>query len=196
MEKDSAESLQVSNMEKLQTLLIQCGAPLEMWGLGKAKTVEHLLKEVEDGESVLSVSENGELVRTVSSVWLDVFAVDRDGGRWYLREDRQVFNDEERRERRRELSTSLGEKMMPGEDVEEAVYRALEEELKITDVEQFTYKGNVQTTRPSNSYPGLISIHDVHEVRVELGAGSFDPNGYKEEQEDKTTYFVWEPATP
>jgi hypothetical protein len=97
MEKDSAESLQVSNMEKLQTLLIQCGAPLEMWGLGKAKTVEHLLKEVEDGESVLSVSENGELVRTVSSVWLDVFAVDRDGGRWYLREDRQVFNDEERR---------------------------------------------------------------------------------------------------
>jgi hypothetical protein len=73
---------------------------------------------------------------------------------------------------------------------------AVEEELKITDVEQFTYKGNVQTTRPSNSYPGLISIHDVHEVRVELGAGSFDPNGYKEEQEDKTTYFVWEPATP
>jgi hypothetical protein len=190
MEKYQEVRIAPNTIEDLERLLADCGVPIEEWGQGAAKTTHHLLEEVRAGETELSVTSEGELERRVSVLWLDVLSAD---GSWHLLEEKQVFKDG--RERRRKLSSSLGEKMTPGEGVEEATYRALAEELGVTGVEQLDYLGNEQTTHTPDSYPGLSSHYDTHTVRVHLSPESYDPAGYREVQKDKTTYFVWEPVT-
>lgn len=48
------------------------------------------------------------------------------------------------------------------------------------------------TVHESSSYPGLIAFYTVHTFNTILGEQEFNPEGYIEEQEDKTTYFIWE----
>lgn len=47
-------------------------------------------------------------------------------------------------------------------------------------------------TLDSPSYPGLRSVYTKHNAEVQVNSSDFRQDGYKEEQSDKTTYFVWE----
>ena len=44
------------------------------WGLGGSKTVDQLIEELQQRESVLELGDDGELVRRVDGVGVDVFA--------------------------------------------------------------------------------------------------------------------------
>ena len=176
--------------EELIALLRRHRVPLETWGTGDAKTLDHLLKELAAGECALSV-QDGRIIRYAEGAVIDVYCNGPDGS-LKLVEDRQVFRDG--RTKRRNLDTSIGEKMTPAEDPESAARRALAEELGITAPLVVTAlhtrrKGPV----PSVAFPGLTTIYDMHAFAVTLPRELVRPE-YVEEQEDKSTYFVWKTA--
>ncbi len=161
------------------------------WGAGSAKGFSDLLKEIQEGESVLAVSAQGELARELRVLRLDVFCRFESGDTYRLKEDRQEFKDG--RVRTRPMSTSLGEKLKPDELPEEAVARALFEELGIqASHEALEFTGSSESTLDSPSYPGLPSHYVYYDYVVYIDPREFDPQGYREIQSDKTNYFTWQ----
>ncbi len=178
-------------MEKRELLdfLTKHGIPFWQWGTGKSKTVEHLLFEINSGETVLYEEENGNVVRSASGAALNIYH--QDGKRILkLEEEKQVFRDG--RERRRNLETSIGEKMKNGETPEGAAYRALKEELGIS--EKLALEAGpaiVKGPVTSESFPGLKTIYIIFIYDCFLPDHFYKSEGYREEQKDKTSYFVW-----
>lgn len=177
--------------ERAAALLTSNRIPLDRWGTGEAKTLDHLVTELIDGECRLEVHD-GRIVRYAQGAVVDVYC-DGPRGRLKLVEDRQVFADG--RTKRRNLDTSIGEKMKPGEDPRDAANRAITEELGITAP---LFVAPLGTRRkgpvPSVAFPGLTTIYDMHVFAVTLPPELVRSEGYVEHQPDKTTYFVWEPA--
>lgn len=176
--------------EELSKMLTDAKIPVEQWGIGKAKTLEHLLQEINSGESELLPDPIVGCLRTLKVAMIDVCY--RGAGRCKtLHEERQVFVDG--RERRRNLDSSLGEKMHSNEKPADVARRALNEELGIDD-EALVFLSIDEFTRgpeESPSYPGLQSIYKMFRFQVDLPDNHFRPEGYSEVAPDKTTYFVW-----
>jgi len=176
--------------KELLSLLQAYNIPLNEWGVGKAKTFEHLLSELESGEAEIVESKVG-LLRSSQGAILTVFYTDGIST-WRLKEDRQVFKDG--REKRRDLGNemSIGEKMHREEDPVEAAYRALREELSITERVELHVKPH-KTKGPvaSESYPGLMTYYTMNVFEVFLPKHLYKPEGYIERQKDKTNYYVW-----
>ncbi len=170
-------------------LLKQCGVPYENWGKGTSKTLEHLIREIIAGETILEVEGSG-LVRKVSITFIDIFYIDNSGKRFLLTEEKQVFKDG--RERKRDFEGSIAEKLkaneIPGQD---AVQRAVEEELGIKDISPAQPKDTRETLEDSSSYPGLKMKAKKYHFEVGLSAEQYKPEGYIEHQSDKDTYFGW-----
>ncbi|MDO8495093.1 MAG: hypothetical protein Q7S32_01010 [bacterium] len=160
---------------------------VETWGQGSAKTVGHLLKEIEQGEMAL-VPLGKELVRQVEIASVDVYFQDGND-RYRLVEDRQEFKDG--RVRRRSPRGSLSEKMKSGENSSEVAKRAVVEELGIESEVQVSEGEIIEELEDSLSYPGLKAQYVLHVFSVELDQDQFSADGYREDQEDKTTYFIW-----
>ena len=173
---------------QLEHLLAQHGVDIAAFGRGDAKTLEHLLTEIEAGETVLE-DHHGSLRRALSLVSLTVISPHGE----HLVEDRQVFADG--RVRRRGLK-ALAEKFKPGEDPVAAARRALEEELGLPPrvVERLhVSEGNrTETVEASPSYPGLTSVYHTTHLTVTLPLEAYEPEGYVEHQADKRTFFRWE----
>jgi hypothetical protein len=70
--------------------------------------------------------------------------------------------------------------------------RGIKEELGIEGDLSLREIGIEEETTDSPSYPGLKSHHIYHNFEVSLNDQQFNPDGYIEDQEDKTTYFIWE----
>ena len=175
------------DIQSLITLLSENNVDPSPFGQGEAKTLAHLLKEVEEGETVFEV-EGGVLRRVISLVSIQIQSPFEET----LVEDRQVFVDGRVRERG---LTALAEKFKPGEDPLKAARRALQEELglsaEIAESLAFLEGGTEEKVKTSPSYPGLISVYRVTNLSVELPVVAYDPNGYIERQPDKSTYFLW-----
>lgn len=187
------ENLEKSNESGLNALKQQleyAGIDVSEWGKGQAKTLAHLQKEIESGETVLVIGEQGELLRKVVVVSADIFYIAPDGKKYRLKEDKQIFKDG--RERKRDLGQAVSEKMRPNEDPKSAMIRAVREELGIEGEISLTEIGIDEQLHSSPSYPGLQSQYVRHKFEVTLNDQQFEPDGYVEEQEDKSTYFVWE----
>lgn len=181
-------------MSELTGLLVAHNIPFESWGKNGAKTISQLLIEIEKGDSALIV-EDGQLVRVISTVTVDVFYKLSTGRKRQqkntikLFEDRQVFKDGT--VRTRNLLTSVQEKMKPGEDRIRAARRALEEELGVKTYEVLIVMDEAHKREVSNSYPGLMTCNTLFHHVVYLDSLSFRPEGYVEVQDDKTNYFKW-----
>jgi len=177
---------------KLLELLKVHGIPLSKWGQGQAKTVEHLLAEINSGEA--SLKEDGaKIIRSSLGAVIQVYYQDGPD-LLFLKEDRQVFVDG--REKRRDLrnpTSSVGEKMRPGENPEEAAYRALREELDINERVSLTRHLTVSSKGPvlSDSFPGLWTMYKIHVFELFLPQHLYKADGYVEKQRDKTNYFAW-----
>lgn len=171
--------------------LADANVPLLLYGTGGAKTVQHLLSEIHDGESLLSVDAKGNIYREVEVLWLDVFCKLSNSEIYTLREDRQEFQDG--RVKRRNLDSSLGEKLKPGEDPQEAVGRVLAEELGIQSSTEATYfMSHDQTTLTPDTYPGLETDYTFYKYAAIISEDDFESEGYKEVHADKTNYYVWQ----
>ncbi len=157
------------------------------WGKGKAKTFEHLLKEINSGEAKL-VEKDNQLFRIVSVIVMDVYYINK-GKKLKLIEEQQIYKDG--RIVRRELKNSLLEKLIPNEDSLAGAKRALSEELGINLEVKLVDKGKSSEVIPGKSYPGLMNEGTLYTYVAYLTDQVFNPEGYKEVQEDKTSYFLW-----
>lgn len=174
----------------LQQQLKCAGIDVSGWGKGSAKTLEHLQREIESGETVLITDKQGRLLRKVEVVSGNIFYISPDGKRYRLREYEQVFKDG--RKRTRNLGEAVSEKMKPNEDPIDAMIRGVREELGIEGKISLTETGVDKQLLSSPSYPGLQSQYIRHMFEVILNDQQFRPDGYVEEQDDKNTYFIWE----
>lgn len=174
--------------EEFSSYLAGFGIPVDIWGQGVSKTIGHLLQEVNDGETVLT-QRGRELLRQVGFAAVSV--IHRNGGEVYeLFEDRQEFRDG--RVRRRDTGSSVSEKIQPGESPKDAAERALREELGITGRVNLKSGNKSEEIKESPSYPGLKTQYLRFDFQLELSDDQFSPDGYVEQQQDKTTYFVWQ----
>lgn len=182
--------LEVSTKEELQSILLDAGVDLSQWGVGKAKTIEHLFKEVEGGEAVL-VRKGNQIIRTINPLRIHVFYTAPDGAEYELSEQHQAFLDTGRMRPGRSPG-AVGEKMQSDEVLASAVVRALHEELGIAgNVKSIEEKEVIHEKGSSSSYPGITSIKNIYPFEVHLADDQFNPNGYVEVQNDKVTCFNW-----
>ncbi len=185
---DLSDELRSSTLSLLQKYQIRP----EKWGIGGTKTIDHLLKEIAEGETVLEVEPSGELIRRLVIATIDVYYIDEiTGKRLKLNENKQVFKDG--RERVRNLKVSLAEKLKAEEQPnEEMVGRALGEELGVSGNLQISAGDVTEETVESPSYPDLMTKTKVYRFSVTLNKNQYNPEGYSEHQTDKDTYFAWQ----
>ena len=86
MEKN--EHIKEHELSSLKQQVEEAGIDTSSWGVGAAKTLEYLHREIQDGETVL-VTEGGKLLRKLVVGAADVRYRDQDGRVFRLREDRQ-----------------------------------------------------------------------------------------------------------
>ena len=179
------------NRKSLMTLLRSFKVPIETWGTGEAKTLDHLYAEISSGEAALTVV-NGKLRRYALGITVLVHYIG-DGPEKKLVEKEQVFRDGRRKTRALQGNMSIGEKMRPSEDALSAAYRAFKEELKIEErLPLQVLRPFVKGPIPSISFPGIETLYYIHAFMAWIPPHLYKRDGYTEEQEDKTTYFIWE----
>jgi hypothetical protein len=177
------------DINNLKIKLNKFSIPIDNWGTGKSKTINHLFDELSNNECEL-LEIDGSLVRIIEFVGVKIYYNSKDE-RWFLKEDRQEFNDG--RIRRRTMPSSVSEKMKFGEDPLNAAIRGIKEELGI-DIKstQISKRRDLFYNGGSLSYPGLQTKYKGHQYICELEPHQFDENGYVEVQKDKKTFFNWE----
>ncbi|MEK7168402.1 MAG: NUDIX domain-containing protein [Patescibacteria group bacterium] len=151
------------------------------------------MSEVENGDCEL-VIEGGQPIRRVHFINISITA-EFDGEVHNLIEDRQVFNEgrsNERTRKRRDLNGSVKEKIHSSEDPEDAVVRAIEEELGVGGDIDYESDYSEDMDKESPSFPGLRTQYRAHYFKAELKGDQIRRERYKEVQSDKITYFVWD----
>jgi FMN phosphatase YigB (HAD superfamily) len=188
-----------ANQSELRALLSSHGVDTSQWGAGSNKTLNQLWEEIESGETELVASKQA-LIRKVKVVSIDVRFMDDSTGslkKSRLFETKQEFSDGRQRERNR---WGVREKMKPGEEVLDAVRRALQEELGIELSEDVAGRlitvGQTIVVKESRSYSGLQSQFEIHQFVIHLNSEEFSHEGYVERQEDKSTFFEWREQPP
>ncbi|MDB5180458.1 MAG: hypothetical protein JWO54_216 [Candidatus Saccharibacteria bacterium] len=177
-------------LDQLMEKLIAGNVPVDQFGVGNAKTVLHLLTEIVEGETVMTIDDNHNVYRNVNVLWADVLCELADGKVYILREDRQEFKDG--RVKRRALGSSIGEKLKPSESPEDAINRALQEELGVKTIDRIHKIGYNERTFIPDPFPGLESSYQMHKFVTVIPESEFKSEGYVEYQQDKTNYYVWE----
>lgn len=173
----------------LINLLKRYNIPIDLWGTGKSKTINHLFKELQNNECSLK-NENESITRYIEFVGIKIYYTDKDDQRWVLKEERQEFNDG--RIRRRNIPNSVSEKMKFGEDPTVAAIRGIREELGVNiKASQLSKYSDLHYDGGSVSYPGLDTKYKGHKFICNLNDNQFNPVGYIEVQEDKKTFFTW-----
>lgn len=183
------KSKSFQSVQDLENYLRYFNIPISSWGTGKAKNLEDLYQELLDNEC--QIIQSGEsLHRIIEFVGIKVFYKDNEGNIYSLKEDRQEFNDG--RIRKRNMPTSVAEKIKLGESPTVSAIRGLKEELgivvsssKITNHQELNYNGS------SMSYPGLITKYKGHQFTCFLNEDQFNIDGYIEIQKTKKTFFKW-----
>lgn len=179
----------IKSVNDLESKLKEFNVPIEDWNKGQAKSVKHLLSEIESNECHIE-DRGGYLVRYLEFVGVRVF-YKKGEEILYLKEDRQEFNDG--RIRRREMPSSVSEKMKFGENAQLSAVRGIKEELGIVvSPNQLIKQRDLSYRGGSLSYPGLTSKYKGHQFTCYLNESQFNPEGYIEKQEDKSTFFIWE----
>jgi hypothetical protein len=187
-ELNQPEFLTLLSVLELQLLLLQQNIDTKKW----TKSVEQLYKEIKEGETRLSL-EGGELIRHTNAVFVEIISPD---GTQQLAETRQVYHDTTRPDNIRN-SPMIGEKLTVEEDPKAGAIRAFCEEIcsgqeidtTKLDVREITSK----LPKKQDTYPGLNTRGKVTSFVLQMPTEYFDPNGYREVQEEKgkTNVFEW-----
>ena len=186
---ESFGNITPDSIEDLKRKLVEFSIPVEEWGTGYAKTIEHLYNEILEEESIIKEID-GYLVRQIEYVGVRVLYKDENEITWLLKEDRQEFKDG--RTRRRNMESSVSEKMKFGEDSTISAIRGIKEELGIdVSMDQLIKQRPHFYDGGSQSYPGLKSKYKGNHFTCYLNDNQFNPDGYVENQKDKSTFFIW-----
>jgi hypothetical protein len=167
--------------EKLKTN----GIDMSSWGNGDTRTARDLATEVLNGESSITEDNEGNLLRVVGIVSVDIIYVDPISGQTYrLEKDFQGFFGRSLYERLRSYDEG---------DILYTVRRACAKELEIFNIDEdnIDIKDMETETRPTITYPGLMSNFRIHPAVVRLRPSQFKPEGYIDRQEGNVIHFSW-----
>lgn len=170
--KTPPKILEIDNESDLEKWLIEHGIDLSQWGCDHAKSVQNLLKEIQEGDCIIQYKPPLRIIHVVQAL---IFK-----DKYILTELGQELSDN--RKRKRNLPPS--EKMKPDENCLFAAIRCLDEELQITD-DRITFLSKkckpVIRYRYSKSYPGLKSKYYIYRVHVQVN-GLPEKNFWSEEK--------------
>lgn len=186
-----SQPLDIRDEQALRALLESRGFDTSIWGEGATKSVADLWHELDEGESEI-LTAGAELIRRTHVAAVDVTATLSSGKTYHLIEQKQVYKGGQ--ERHRNLITSLAEKIKPTEDTEGAVRRAVAEELGILTVKHIDLRGEQAMNKPSATFNGMSTELLLRLAHVEIHEADFKPEGYVEEQAEKSVHFAWEPV--
>ena len=178
----------IMNTRELASLFQRYGVDMSAYGVGKAKTLDQLLQEINAGESSLVV-ENGELIRIVNIISVDVYFERVPGERLRLRMEYQQFSDGRTRVRENDFGAVSG-KMKPNESVEDAIARELGEEIKACEYQLEGIQTPIVNTRTSPSYPGISSRYTENYATAIIPPSMYRVS-YEETQDGVTSHFSW-----
>lgn len=180
---------EINNLNDLVAKLNGYNIPLEKWGKDKSKTTKHLLNEI-TGKECIIIDEDGTPMRYIEFVGIKIYYNDEEGNNWYLNESEQIFKDG--RSRKRTMQSSVSEKMIAGEDPLVGAVRGTMEELGVKiEASKLTGRRDISFADSSQSYPGLQTKYKGYQYTIIFNKEQYNPDGYVEEQEDKSTYFRW-----
>lgn len=178
------------SVEELTQLMLDAGVAVEEYGKSEAKDIDDLQKEIAEGECFVIIGPEGVLTREVRPVFVNVLCHLSDGRVMVLREEKQVFRDG--RIRKRNLSSSLGEKLKAGEDTTEATFRALSEEIEVTEVVSLEKVSEESRTFTPPTFPGIKSTYSSTFFVAIIPESAYVAEGYVERQLKKDNYYVWD----
>jgi len=185
--------MEILTKEDLLSALITHCVPIDRWGAEGTKTVDDLFGEVNRGESRFELQPDGPkntaLIRHVQVAAVVVYYRDGESLMMLIEGDREHVSGDVTR---RELDTSISEKVMPGEVPMLAAQRAFREELGISDPPNLEAVKNFEKdTARSSSYPGLMTRYEMHVFVAHMPDHHFRSGGYAEHQTKKTSRFNW-----
>ena len=178
------------NTKQLRLTLDMHGIDYHAWGTTKgSKPLRRLLEELLSGETLLEETSSG-LRRIIRVSSVDVFTqIGNVAHRLVEVEQRFHYG---RIRKREELSSSISEKLLPGEMPEEAARRGLAEEVQLRNPAiPLTYLGEQIVEQDSPSYPGLRTEYRLSNFRIELSVEQAALLQLDEMQEDKMSVFEW-----
>jgi hypothetical protein len=160
--------------------------PISDYGRGEAKSFQQLLDEIKKGEIEI-IWQSNQPIRLLSIVLIKVCYQDK-----ILFEDRQEFADGRVRHRGIE---GISEKLLPQEEPDKAVYRALQEELGFHLEElrnlSVAFLAQEASKKESPSYPGLESHYDIYKYKTYIPDSLYKPEYVELNQDSRKTYFIW-----
>ncbi len=172
----------------LYAMLAQHNVDMFGWGEGNAKTVDDLLQEVLEGESVLQTGSDG-LTRVVNIVKMHIFEMGRPE-RGNLVEVSQKLPDG----RVRMLNKKPAGKIKIGEKAAQALVREVKEELGIGE-DQYSHSLYLVDSEevPSKSYPRLRCLYHIYHFNINIYPGSLVlQDEFVTTEEDGTELtFMW-----
>ncbi|KAL0028673.1 hypothetical protein WJX79_009914 [Trebouxia sp. C0005] len=149
--------------DALSSWLVDHDVDLTGYGRGQAKSVQQLWREVEDGETVFSVSGKA-VTRCIDTLLVYIIS----SSNKVLQEEFQIMPNGTKRAR----DVPLAEKMKAGEAWKDAVIRAVKEELGSVlslapqvFIKESSYTVTVEHAC-SQSYPNLQCKYTVHKVEA------------------------------
>lgn len=181
---------QFTDIHALETWLGQCGIDIHSWGNHNSKSLHNLWQELQAGEVQLVENPPLRLVEVVQII------IRRDDA--VLVEAEQEFFNGQRRYRNQPPS----EKIKPGETVQDAASRCLQEELDLPTAAfslRLETHRQFQTNTNSISYPGLPSRYNFHVIEAAV-SGLPTEDFWRENQSDgiidpvKRHRWEWRPA--
>ena len=182
----------ISKQQELIKLFNEYDIDFNLYGAGEAKAISDLAKEIIDGEAEI-VDCDGRLQRRIGAVAIKLLYIDVENYVLKLSEDKQVFRDGRVRVREPLYDMSIVEKIYPGENKVAAIARGVLEEIGIDISNLIVDEPECHSRlRSSKSYPGIQTNQETFVFPdVVIAENDFNPDGYIEVQENKTTYFVW-----
>ena len=181
---------QFTDIYALATWLSHYGIDFKAWGENSSKSLNHLWQELQAGEVQLMDTPPLRLVEVVQIII-------RRGETVLVEAEQEFFNGQ-----RRYRNQPPSEKIKPGETVQDAASRCLQEELALPK-EAFLLRPEThrqyQTNTNSISYPGLPSQYNFHVIEAAVSTLPAE-DFWRENQSDgiidpvKRHRWEWRPA--
>lgn len=184
--------------KKQFTLLIENWnqIPWRQWGVGSAKSIGNFLREIGDGEVVLSIKK-GQLIRNLEFVVVFLFEAN---GRWLV-EEIQRMSDGRVRNRR---FPYISERLKLGENSIDTAIRAINEETggyivakksKLVKGDIYILDENHAYNTGSTSYPGIKSIKKLYTFSYFVSKDEFKPKYTEVDTDGSVTVHSWKKVT-
>lgn len=180
---------------KVLKMLHKHGVPWKTFGIPPARSLDDLFMY---HERDCFNFRNGSAKTCIVDVYVAVvLVVHRFNRKWYeLYEEKQVFTNGEVLVR--DNFNGIAETIKRGESLREGATRCLGEELCFRNPAKYELSECLGIEHrepiPSEKFPGIMAAYHRHVFECTISRALYCPDGYAEQEGNKTVYFKWKPC--